>query len=684
MFPPSGVVSQAGQLRGFSMSVTVRSPRAWPRVLCATAISGFLCLAAATPGFAAASDRSVQRSDTGARGASAQASAIRAALSRAHRSGRTQLISALSTASSRTVANPDGSLTTTSTPSELPAAVGPANANLTRPGYDETQSSRRCATKPGWNRSFPHGLGVGYTRSGHCPGIDRTYFQFSLRSILPAESAETVHIQSAALHTLATSRSDRACARAWPVRFYSVSAIGPHTDWRNQPRLKGDRLLATVRLRARKGPRSACQPTAVEVKVPASVAQAAAARDSTWTVALAGDEHMSAANLGFTEFSKRPSLVITYDVTPPAPSSTGGAMTTTPEPVVGATPDNGCAPEAPGWINQDTITLNAALSPAISGEPVQGKFELRGPDGEIISSPASAYVVPGSDGSAAVSAPAGVTLQDGETYSWQVAASVAGNPPGSDGPYLSGWSGTCSFGVDLTPPLQPTVSSAEFPPTGSSMTSGTFSFTSSDPAPSCSGCQASGVYEFRYALDGPAGTGASVLATTNDGTATASTPTIALPSWGSHVLNVEAIDNAGNVSAVQSYSFSASTTTQNPLIYSPQVEPGGTYSGTQPLSFTFSSENATPSSCTPVPCDNDIVGFAYQWNNNQFPVSPSVTPATVSGGVANLSVSFPALPHWGLNTLYVMAVDANGDPSLVYNYAVNVPSDALTGQPVPY
>jgi hypothetical protein len=166
--------------------------------------------------------------------------------------------------------------------------------------------------------------------------------------------------------------------------------------------------------------------------------------------------------------------------------------------------------------------------------------------------------------------------------------------------------------------------------------------------------------------------GTAVLSTTSNDVATASTAAISLPSWGSHVLNVAAVDKAGNVSAVGSYAFSASATTQVPLVYSPEVEPGGIYTGSQPLSFTFSSENATPSSCTPAPCGNDILGFTYQWNSNEFPVDPSVTPAVLSGGVANLSL--PLSPPEDLtNTLYVMAVDANGDESLVTNYSIYVP-----------
>jgi hypothetical protein len=556
---------------------------------------------------------------------------------------------------------------TTAATVAAPTVTGPASAALRRPGFDETQSSARCSGKSGWDGTFRHGLGVGLTTSKPCPGLDRAYFQFSLPSTLTGQAADGVHLQSAVLHLAEIGRADRDCSRSWPLDLYQVGTIGRHTSWRNQPRVTHSALLASVRLRTRKA-RSGCAGQSVTVSVLASFSSAAASHATTWTVVLVGDERQSPANDGFMAFASDPYIVTTYDVTPPTP--TASSMTTTPVAQTSpGTPSNGCPPQSTGWINSSTVTLQAQLTPAVKHEPVQGRFRLLGATGSVLSTPESGYVKPGANGKASVSVPAGVTLADGHTYSWQVASAVAGDPAGSDGPYVSALSPECTFSVDLTPPDQPTVSSANFPPAGPAAAyTGTFAFSSSDPVPACSGCTASGVSEFKYALDAPASSGTTVSATTgSSGVASATSGEVYPDTWGTHVLNVEAIDAAGNVSAPASYTFLMSSTTQVPLISSPQVVDG---SGKSTDTFTFSSENATDSSCSPSPCGTDISGYAYQVNSNAFPVDPPTIPVTISDDIATASVSV-SFGGWGEQSLWVEAVDVNGDitqPVALYFY----------------
>jgi len=137
-------------------------------------------------------------------------------------------------------------------------------------------------------------------------------------------------------------------------------------------------------------------------------------------------------------------------------------------------------------------------------------------------------------------------VTDGHSYSWTVAA--------TDGTNWSSSAGPCDFITDTTAPLNPTVTSADFPISGGGLESGepgSFTLTSSDPAPATG--TASGLRGYSYVFDsGVIGVGTPVIAPNDNGSLVISDQSF---TWGSHTLYAQAVDNAGNVSATVEYSF---------------------------------------------------------------------------------------------------------------------------------
>jgi len=149
------------------------------------------------------------------------------------------------------------------------------------------------------------------------------------------------------------------------------------------------------------------------------------------------------------------------------------------------------------------------------------------------------------------------TVQDGHQYSWAAQA--------SDGVLKSNTVSDCRFNVDSTPPVQASITSTDFPPAGSNSTNldagstGVFTLSSTDPQPaSCtiSKCLTSGVAGFRYSLDQPIPTsGYSYIPAASTGSAALS---ITPETWGTHILYVQAVDNAGNTAVMPAtYTFYA-------------------------------------------------------------------------------------------------------------------------------
>ncbi|MEV6974401.1 hypothetical protein [Kitasatospora sp. NPDC093806] len=231
--------------------------------------------------------------------------------------------------------------------------------------------------------------------------------------------------------------------------------------------------------------------------------------------------------------------------------------TASPQPRIaseGVVTDACDATTTPGWIGRtiDGPTLKATVASDTTGT-LSARFSVRdltAPDTAAFSAvrEAAAWnkeattVVPG--------------LVDGHSYAWNVRA--------LQGHKISAASPDCHFKVDLTS-AQPTVSSPDFPPSGSGQKPtkyagelATFVFTGSDPAPAAGG-EASGLACFRYAFNDATqlaggGCGADSVKPAADGTATLN---LKVQEWGTNQLYVQAVDNAGNVSFKTTYDFYA-------------------------------------------------------------------------------------------------------------------------------
>ncbi|GAA1954829.1 hypothetical protein [Kitasatospora viridis] len=225
----------------------------------------------------------------------------------------------------------------------------------------------------------------------------------------------------------------------------------------------------------------------------------------------------------------------------------------TPAPVVAGdgTTTQACDGSTPGWIGATgaTPTLSVGVqAPASVTE--QPRFRVLDETGATPVTLVENQAAPVVNGTASL----GLTgLQNGHTYTWR-AHLIAADGSRAVGPF-------CSFKVDTTAPTV-SVSSTDFPASGSTAAAtkyagqtGIFTLSGLDPAPA--GGAASGVACFRPVLNGSpsvfhCGDPGTVVPGA-DGTAKLSyKPT----QWGTNVLQVQVMDNAGNVGAA-SYSFYA-------------------------------------------------------------------------------------------------------------------------------
>lgn len=166
-------------------------------------------------------------------------------------------------------------------------------------------------------------------------------------------------------------------------------------------------------------------------------------------------------------------------------------------------------------------------------------------------------------------------VTDGHSYTWTV--------KDTDGSSWSAAAGPCSFVSDLSSPLNPTVTSTDFPPQGGGLLSGepgSFTLSSSDPQPAVG--VGSGLRGYSYSFDSPLGVGEPVVPPGSDGSLKITGKSF---SWGTHVLYAQAVDNAGNVSAQTQYSFY--------VAQDPELSPELSLSTTGPLSVAASGQGST-------------------------------------------------------------------------------------------
>lgn len=215
-----------------------------------------------------------------------------------------------------------------------------------------------------------------------------------------------------------------------------------------------------------------------------------------------------------------PSIWVTYNTTPTAP--TGLKVAPLSSAATGI------------WTNTLTPTISATLSDP-DGGIVNGNFWVqRGDNGQVVYRGSANGLASGSVGSVQVS---------GLTEGTQYAFSVRTSDNIVEGPQAAWY----WFGVDTTAPLAPTVTSADYPDDNTwhkgENQAGAFTLT-----PRADGS----LTTFRWGLDKAPDPAQTVAAKT---TGAASTLSVTPTTPGRHVLQVQAVDRAGNASGVVKYAF---------------------------------------------------------------------------------------------------------------------------------
>ncbi|QMU68362.1 LamG-like jellyroll fold domain-containing protein [Streptacidiphilus sp. P02-A3a] len=485
---------------------------------------------------------------------------------------------ALTATDSTLTLTPDQSLLTGTT-TEYPVFIDPQEVTDTTKYY--TQVWQGCpSADTGWNTEEGNGTsageGIGYIQpswAGNCgSGAEESYYVMDL-SRIPSGSKVT----QADLTLSETYGSDGGCTK-WPVTVTVTNGINAPgssnpTTWNNRPGSAGGAMAfsATDQMYSIDATQSCGGTNTAEFTL---TNQVNAAQGGTLTFQIAGDESSSSTDYGHMRFAPNPYIQTTYDL---APSISPSSVNTSPPAVTVDANGNltsaspACGSGTPGWIGlistnygASSLWMQSTATSPISGTTIAiwyGMVDNMLTDGsgnpKQVAYGNVAYASSPRVGSFQDTS----TLQDGHQYSW--------NTQASDGTLTSNTVADCRFDVDLTPPNQATIASTDYPASGSGQTppkyagqAGQFTVTATDPAPDPSTCTlakclpASGIAGFRWSLDQPIPTAGFNYQAASGGQATIKnvTPTM----WGSHILYVQAVDNAGNIQTIPStYSFYA-------------------------------------------------------------------------------------------------------------------------------
>ncbi|MEV5944312.1 FG-GAP-like repeat-containing protein [Streptomyces sp. NPDC051994] len=379
--------------------------------------------------------------------------------------------------------------------------------------------------------------GVGYQGYETVTGIERVYYKFDTSFY----SGKTVH--SATLNMLETYSASWSCDK-YTVNVFRTDSFDAGVSWNSAP-ARHEQIGSTAVPGTRNNACPGNQPAI------ADITSAVASAGSTLSVGVfAADESDRDA---FKRFSTNPTLTVQYNTVPSVPTS----PITVPAPQSPSTPD--CGQNTPfGWISAtniagDGIHLRAKVSDPDTSQLVRGQFALWDYNTQAVlinmgdANSSTDWIGNGSTADKAVG-----RLTDGHTYSWFVRT--------DDGINHSATTPACHFQVDTTAPSQPTVTSTDFPASGSMPGTshvagdgfqGQFTVTATDAG--------SGVDHFEYSLNSanPVG-GNSTIAATNGSATIKLAPT----RWGTNFLYVSAVDKAGNRSQSYEYAFYVPDNTQ--------------------------------------------------------------------------------------------------------------------------
>jgi RHS repeat-associated protein len=310
-------------------------------------------------------------------------------------------------------------------------------------------------------------------------------------------------------------------ARNWQV--WNVFAANAGSTWANQPGWATHYASSSET----HGYSSACGGAWSNANITSFAQMWAASNETEGHVGIKAESETD--NYGWKRFyssnngSYIPSIWVTYNYTPNTP--TGLKVSNAPNGTTSGT-----------WTNTLTPTIYATLSDR-DGGTVNGNFTVKRADtGAAVFGGAANGLLSGAVGSVKVAS----GLVEGQRYTYTVRA--------SDNIVEGPASAAFTFGVDTTAPLAPRISSTDYPDDntwhGAENKVGTFTITPSAVDGSLT--------TYRWALDKAPDPAQTVTASASGAASSLKvTPTTA----GRHVLQLQAVDRAGNVSGVLKYAF---------------------------------------------------------------------------------------------------------------------------------
>jgi hypothetical protein len=365
------------------------------------------------------------------------------------------------------------------------------------------------------------------TTNTSCPGAYETYYQIDTSNVLnPAYKIVSSTLKINELYSSLNSCNEG----SETITIYTTSPITSGVNWSDKPSLGQNITHKSIEsVGNANGTMCSGNSVAGDFDVSSGIAQVRAANVTNWTFAMVGNETNGSNSL--ERFNNNPSIYTVYDIPPNTP--TNPAASPAPVDSSGAV-DQDCGGSTIGYLGitnlggQHIATLSATLTSQIAAAQMQGVFTLHDDTTNTTAAvtTSAGYVTTGA--SVSVQTPA---LTDGHQYSWSVYA--------TDQFYTGNAISTCRFIVDQTPPLNPTVTSTNFPALGSATgttkrfgqsgnNSGTVTLASSDPNPNSG--TGSGLKGYYYSLNEPA--------TPSSSYTPAGTPSVTITPthWGSFYL----------------------------------------------------------------------------------------------------------------------------------------------------
>ncbi len=344
--------------------------------------------------------------------------------------------------------------------------------------------------------------------------VARSFIQFDTSGLVGA-SVTAARLELWNFHSSSCTPS------GWEV--WDTTPASPASTWANQPAwLKGAPRATS---NATRGYSSSCAGGWVNIDVTHVARDWAAGTAPTGTIGIKATDE--ASNGGWKRFYASengayiPSIWVTYNHTPAAPSS----LTISP---------SGTVRDSVRYIAAKRPTLSAVLRDPDGGS-LTGRFEIW--DGSTL---VDSGQVPGVPSGFVASWAVTKDLQEGKQYTLGVSA--------TDGTAQTAWINWYPLRIDLQAPGAPTVGSLEYPDNGTwnqdQGVAATFTLTP-PPTPDPS------LVEFRWALNKTPDPAQVVKANGTQPVTFPVTPTTV----GRQELQVQAVDQAGNTSAIVRYVF---------------------------------------------------------------------------------------------------------------------------------